>query len=133
MQTRRYPWGIQRLVSTHQLQHNPKVPRSVQICIWGLGGWRVGGCVVQTKSTQSAKICPNLNFRREGEGRGSWFRPTFLKYLSGGTQGILSTNFAMPYSGRPCITDSLSHTTCVETNKRYQSIQDLVKGARKCY
>ena len=41
MQTRRYPWGIQRLISTHQLPHNPKVPRSVQICIWGggVGGW----------------------------------------------------------------------------------------------
>ena len=83
-ETRRYLWGIQRLVSTHQ-----------------------------TNSTQSAKICPNLHFQG---GRGWWFRPTFLKYLSWGTQGILSTNFAMPYSGSPGIADSLSHTTLVETN-----------------
>ena len=33
--------------------------------------------------------------------------------------GTLTTNFAMPYSGRPCIADSLSHTTCVETNELF--------------
>ena len=30
----------------------------------------------------------------------------------------LSTNFALPLSGSLCITDSLSHTTYVETNNR---------------
>ena len=112
----------------------PKVPRSVQICIWGEGGlvqtnstqsakicpnlhfqgsgrgvvvqtnstqsakiypnlhfqWWGEGVVVQTDSTQSTKICPNLHF--EG-GRGWWFRQTFLKYLNGGTQGILNQKF----------------------------------------
>ena len=110
----------------------PKVPRSVQICIWGGGGpdqlnpkcqdlsksaflgerERGGGpdqlnpkcqdlsksafsvlgegVVVQTDSTQSAKICPNLH---GGGGGGGWFRLTFLKYLSGGTQGILNQKF----------------------------------------
>ena len=29
----------------------------------------------------------------------------------------LSTNFALPLSGSLCITDSLSHTTYVETNQ----------------
>ena len=45
----------------------PKVPRSVQICIF----W--GGGVVQTNSSQSSKICPNLHFPR---GEGGWSRPT---------------------------------------------------------
>ena len=106
------------------LPTQPKVPRSVQICIFR--GW------VQINSTQSAKICPNLHWEggvvqtnstqspksalKGGGGRlwsrptqpkvpnlhggggggvrGWWSRPTFLKYLSGGTQGILNTNFA---------------------------------------
>ena len=39
-------------------------------------------------------------------------------------QGVLanlSTNFALPLSGILCITDSLSHTTYVETNKETNS------------
>ena len=66
--------------------NSTQVPRSVQICIWGLGGddpdqlntkWqdmsksafsaRRRGVVVQTNSTQSAKICPNLHFWGRGE------------------------------------------------------------------
>ena len=91
--TRRYPSGIQWLVSTHHFQQfldqlNPK-------------------CQDLSKSA----------FLGGRGGVGWWFRPTFLKYLSGGTQGILNTNFAMPYSGSPCTTDSLSHTTCVQTKK----------------
>ena len=31
----------------------------------------------------------------------------------------MSKNFAMPYSGSLCITDCLSHTTHVETNKGF--------------
>ena len=71
----------------------PKVPRSVQICIFGGGGGE-GGSGVQTHPTQSAKICPNLHWG--GGGRGWWFRPTFLKYLSGGTQRILNQKFWKP-------------------------------------
>ena len=84
-----YPWEIQHLVSTYELPETglggggcpdqlnpkcqdlsksafwgwwsrltqPKVSKSVQICI--LGG---GVVVVQTNSTQSVKICPNLHF-----------------------------------------------------------------------
>ena len=87
--TRRYPWGIQRLVSTHQLVHKSR----------GMGVR--GEVLVYSRPTQiqSAKSCPALPI------------PTFLKYLSGSTQGILSKRFVKPNSGRPCIADSLSHTT----------------------
>ena len=67
--------------------------------------------MVQTNSTQSAKICPTVHFFLGGagpdqlnpkckdpnlhfRGGGWWSRPTFLKYLSTGTQGILSKIFA---------------------------------------
>ena len=88
--TRRYPWGIQRLVSTHQLPHKSR-------------GAGVRGQVllysIPTKMS-SAKSCPAPP------------RPTFLKYLSGDTQGFLSKIFAKPNSGRPCIADlCFSHTT----------------------
>ena len=39
----------------------PKVPRSVQSLIFFGGGEGVG--LLQTNSTQTAQICPNLNFR----------------------------------------------------------------------
>ena len=69
----RYPWGIQRIVSTHKFPHNPKVPRSVQICIFKVprsvqihifGGG--GGECSRPTETQSTKICPNLHFQRGG-------------------------------------------------------------------
>ena len=43
--------------------------------------------------------------------------------LGWGSQGILSRNFAMPYSGSPCIADSLSQ---VETNNRHSGSPLLV-------
>ena len=59
--TRWYPLGIQRLVSTH----------------WGEGySWEL--------KTQSPKSWPNFHFR----GGGGIVDTTFLKYLSGGTQGM---------------------------------------------
>ena len=110
--TRRYPWGIQRLVSTHQFPHNP---RDVQTCIfWGVVGVGVG-CVGLDQLNPKYQDLSKSAFFGEGvgEGGGSWSRPTFLKYLSRGTQGILSTNFAIPYSGSPCIADmSLTHYVC---------------------
>ena len=36
-----------------------------------------------------------------------------------GILGKVSTNFAMQHSGSPCITDSFSHTMCVETNNTF--------------
>ena len=60
------------------------------------------------------KICQDLpKFQFSGEG------VVFVLYQIP-EQGVLtnlSTNFALPLSGSPCITDSLSHTTYVETNK----------------
>ena len=97
-------------------QPKDKVPRSVQICI-GKGGGpdklnpksqicieEGGAVVVQTNSTQSAKSA----WGGEG-GRGWWSRPTFLKYLSGGTQGILNTNFA---NWNVVLHQSLTHYVC---------------------
>ena len=103
--TRRYPWGIQRLVSTHQFppvpdQLNPKCQGlHLFVCVgWG---WGVGDLGLD-QLNQSAKICPNLHlgggcwWSRPTQpkcqdlskctfgGGGGWFRPTFLKYLSGG-------------------------------------------------
>ena len=98
-QTRRYPWGIQRLVSTHQFPHNP---RSVQICIFlGVGG-----------PDQLNPKCQDLSKSAFGVGRG-WSRPTFLKYLSGAFKDKIC--HTMPYSGCPC-------STCVETNCLIQLI-----------
>ena len=45
-------------------QLKPKVPRSVQICIFGVCG--KGGGWFRPTQTQSAKICPNLNFQGRG-------------------------------------------------------------------
>ena len=107
--TRRYPWGIQRLVSKHSNFHP------------GAGGWsrstetQSAKICPRSTATESAKICPNLHGGGgagpgqvkpkcqdlskstfgggEWAGIGGWFRPTFLKYLSRDTQGILNQKF----------------------------------------
>ena len=66
-----------------------------------------GVCVLEVKF-QSAKICLNFNFQRGGEG-------VLNQIPEQGVVRNLSTNFALPLSGSFCITDSLSHTTYVET------------------
>ena len=105
-QTRWYPWGIQRLVSTYS-------------------NWPTGqgeGFVMNVK-TQSAKICLNFNFQRGGG---------VLNQIS--EQGVLrnlSTNFALPLSGSLCITDSLSHTTYVQTNKILTCRDDISTCPKK--
>ena len=68
---------------------------------WGGGGWGV------FLGSQSSK-CQVLARER---GKGSYSRI--------GYSWLNEQNFchAMPYSGSPCITDSFSHTTCVETKK----------------
>ena len=77
------------------------------------GGWRY--CQqVKTENTQSAKICLNFNFRMGGGGVCS-------------ESGALS-EFRTKFSTTPassCITDSLSHTTYVETNKTRYCSQDF--------
>ena len=70
--TRRYPWGIQRLVSTHPFP--------------------VGGEYSCQSKTQSLKSWPNVHFL--GGGGGVTPDTTFLKYFSGGTQGFLNTKFS---------------------------------------
>ena len=88
-ETRRYPWGIQRIVSTYSNYSGGGVlegkTQSAKICLilhFQLGGvlegktqnakiclilnFQLGG-VLEVK-TQSAKICPNFNFRGLGVG-----------------------------------------------------------------
>ena len=57
VQTRRYPWGIQWLVSTYSNHQNPKCQDLPKI--------QLGGGVLESQNTQSAKICLNFNL---GEG-----------------------------------------------------------------
>ena len=99
----------------------------------------MGGC---TLDQVKPKVPTSLSF---GEG-GCTVGTTFLKYLSGGTQGVLNQKFAQPSPSGPVkindkkdgrrrrphrfhvfrspltrlldpLLDSLSHTKCVETNK----------------
>ena len=74
--TRRYPWGIQRRVSTHRGgvtpdQFKSQVPRSVQIFISGGGLVGVGWYSIPTQ-IRSAKICPNFHFWGRVGGSGWW-------------------------------------------------------------
>ena len=112
--------GIQKLVSTYDLPETRgqiqfpggghvlqklKVPRSDQIFIFRGGGgipdqlkhrwprsaqiFMGGGGYSSTTEPQSAKIFPKFSFSG-----GRYSGPTFLKYLSGGTQGIFNTNLS---------------------------------------
>ena len=78
--------------------------------------------------TQSAKICLNFNFQSRvfcaSQNSKCQDLPKF-QFSQGVGEGVLyqipeqdilanlSTNFALPLSGSPCIADSLSHTTSV--------------------
>ena len=64
-----------------QTNSNPKCPQSDQVFIFVLGG---GGTPDQLKLQVPS---PEQNFIFGHS------RPTFLKYLSGGTQGILNQKF----------------------------------------
>ena len=77
-----------------------KVPRFLTIFISG------GGGILQLKS-QSAKISDNFHFRGGGGG---------ILYCRIGVNCRIWTKFSTTPAGS-CITDSLSHTTYVETNK----------------
>ena len=67
-----------------------------------------GGGVLKVKP-QSAKICLNFNFQGGGGVLNQIPEQDVLRNLS--------THFALPLSGSLCITDSLSHTTYVETKQ----------------
>ena len=89
-------WGV---VHTNSAQSAKISPNLNVFRRWGDGPHQLNPkCKDLYKSELSggeggAKICPNLHFRS---------RPTFLKYLSRGTQGILSKIFAKLNSGSPC-------------------------------
>ena len=108
-QTRWYLRGIQKLVSTYELQENsnPKCQDLPKFPFFGVGGYS------RPTQIKSAKMWPNFLFLgwegtpdqlkskvpRCGQififgGGGGYSRPTFLKYLSEGTQGILNTNLS---------------------------------------
>ena len=107
--------------------------QSANICLKLNFPW--GGGYSETEKSQSANICLKLNFPLGGEGGVFWnWKVTKCQHLLkvefswGG--GILKlswrigvfcriwTKFSTTPAGS-CITDSLSHTTYVETNNRY--------------
>ena len=94
-------------------QFKSKVPQSGQVFIF-TGG--VGGGFSGLIQIQSPSLSDNFHFWR----RGCTLNITFLKYLSRGIQGILTTN-SLACS---CIADStcISHTMCVETNDRSSAL-----------
>ena len=106
--TRWYPWG-DTVISLHILQLPLTGGCSGKGQIWTQERkLEFGGRVFWKVKTQSSKICLNFNFLGEGG---------ILKQIpEQGVLRILSTNFALPLSVCLCITDSLSHTTYVETN-----------------
>ena len=123
VEMRQYPWRIQRLVSTHQLAHKSiggggthdqlksKVTQSGQIYMGGGAYSRPtqiqcakiypnfhfgGGGIVETNSNSKCQDLPKFSFSGGEGGEWGYSRPTFLKYLSGGTQGILHQKFSKP-------------------------------------
>ena len=84
--------------------------QSAKICLnFNLGEGGRYSCQVKT---QTAKIWPTFHFQGWGEyswpGKNTLFLLKWAKILP-----------CQPHSGRPCIKDSLSHTTYVETNHQY--------------
>ena len=115
--TRWYPCGIQRLVSTysncHWRGHSVLEVKSqrTKICLnFNFGG---GGSLLELKS-ESAKICLTFNFREGG---------VVNQIPEQSVVRNLSTNFAF---ASQIVTDSLSHTTYVETNKKSLNIEAAV-------
>ena len=98
---------------------------------WPNFNWKGEGGYSWAVKTQSANFWRGGRGRGGGEGvggrgRGRGGRDSWVVQTSGhisifrgggGNLGKMSKNFAMPHSGSPCIADSLSYTTCVETNK----------------
>ena len=93
---RRYPWGIQRLVSIHQLPHESP-----------------GGTLDQVKSQVPS---PHQIFISEGRRRGGvLWTPHSSNTWVGVPKEFCTKNF---YSlACSCIADSRSHTMCGETKK----------------
>ena len=66
----------------------------------------MGGGYSWVVKNSKCQFLSNLSF---GDGR-----KTALEY---GILGKMSKKFAMPCQTLPCISESLSHTTCMETNQ----------------
>ena len=81
-----------------------------------------GGGYSRVVKAQSPKSCPNFY----GEGGG---HSTAVK-LRIGILDKMSKNFDIPNSGIPSIAHSLSHTTCVGTNKPVLGIEFVANVAR---
>ena len=79
--------------------------QSAKICLIFNFFW--GGGYSETEKSQSAKICLNFNFFWGGRGILNFRIGVFCR---------IWTKFSTTPAGS-CITDSLSHTTYVETNK----------------
>ena len=118
--TRKYPRGIQKWVSTYVL---PKTGRGVS---WGSQNSKYSKC--------QAKICLNLNWRGVGEGEGGYSGVVKTQsakscqnfHFGGGGVFWTKSQFRVNWDfwtkisttgDSYCITDSLSHTTYVETNR----------------
>ena len=127
VQTRRYPWGTQRLVSTHQLPHKSVWGRGTldQLKSQVLTKFSFEG-VLQTKVPSHSQHISKVPSPGQVFIGGEYSRPTQIpsadifiwgggtldtsntKYLSGGTQGILSTKFWQLECGRA--SQIVSHT-----------------------
>ena len=105
-QEKRYPWGIQQLVSTHSNCNS-------------MGGGGGGGGFL---GSQKSKGHVRAKFQFSGEGGNSWvvktqsaklwptfhFREGYGVFLT--TQELAKWAKNLPHSGSRCIADSLSHT-----------------------
>ena len=92
--------GIEQLVSTHKgggrVLWTNSDPKSLNLAKFSLSlGW-----VLWTNSTPKSHPLWQDNFHFRGGGGVLWTPPsTFLKYLSGGTQGISNTKLSKPKIG----------------------------------
>ena len=80
------------------------------------------GLVLQTNSNPKCQDLPKFSLGREGR---VWSRPTLLKYLS--TQGILCTNFAMPYHTLDRLEFSSVTVLSVRLQRWESVLRDVIK------
>ena len=104
--TRRYPWGIQWLVSTHSNFSWGVLSLGSQNSKWQvLTNFSLGGGYSWVVKTQSAKYCPIFHFKGRG-GRGY----SGIGYSCQNEQKIWHAKLSLALQ-------IISDTMCVETNK----------------
>ena len=120
-ETRRYPWGIQWLVSTHQFPtHKSKVPNNFHLL--GVGWWKRVGVFLASSDPKSLTIFifrKGVVFLATSDPK-SMIIFSFIWVYSGVTRNKVNCGFWTKIyvtQASSCITNSLSHTMCVETNK----------------